>query len=181
MLTFIAVTDNTLFTVYGLLLVIAHEFGHILASVILNMRISEINFGVANIDICKPKEYHIGKRWKKTILILGGCIVNTVIFLILWLLFLWTKNLMFLYISIQSIGIAVLNMLPIESLDGGELLNLIFERFFENTEFSKRICNFMSWLFLMVLLSTGIFTVIKFKCGFSVIILIFYLIYQKYI
>lgn len=158
-----------------------HELGHILASVILKMRICEINFGIANIDICKPKDYYVRKFSEKAILILSGCILNFVIFFVFWALYLWTKKLDFLYVAEQSMGIAMLNMFPIESLDGGELLGLFIEKFAKNFERAKKIYNFISWLFLFVLAILGVFVIIRCKYGFPVVLLIMYLVYQKYV
>ena len=179
--TFLVVTDETLFAVYGFALITVHELGHILISIILNVRISEINFGVANIDICKPQNYENLKFHEKAILTSGGCILNIVFFLILWITYLHTKNLKYLYVGAQSAGVAVLNILPVESLDGGELLRLFTERFCKDFIRSEKICNFVSWIFLFVLAVLGFLTIVKCKYGFSAILLVLYLIYQKYI
>lgn len=152
-----------------------------MASVILNMRINEISFGIANIDICKPLDYEIRKFPEKIFLILGGSVFNFLAFLILWVIYSCTKDLKFMYIAAQSAAIAVLNMLPVKSLDGGELLNLFMERYYKDFEYGKKLCDFVSWIFLFLLAILGLFIIIKFGYGFSVILLILYLIYQKYI
>ena len=181
LLTLVAITDKTFFAVYGFALIMIHELGHILASIILKMRIREINFGIANIDISKPQDYDTRKFSEKVILILGGPIFNFLVFMIFLVMYLRTKNLNYLYIALQSVGIAVLNMLPIESLDGGELLALFIEKHSRYFGSCEKIFNLVSWICLFLLAIFWFFIIIKFRYGFSVILLILYLIYQKYI
>ena len=180
LLAFVAVTDKTMFAVCGLVLIAAHELGHIFAAIALKMQIREINFGVANIDISKPQDYEARKLSEKAVLILGGCIFNFLIFLVLWLIYLRTGKSEVLYIAMQSFAIAVLSIFPVESLDGGELLDLFTEKFCKDFRRAKKICSFVSWIFLFLLTALGILIIVECRCGFSVILLILYLVYQKY-
>lgn len=179
MLTFIIITDKTFLSICAVGLIFAHELGHIILARILNVPIREINFGAMSIDICKSQIYYEKSFLKKIFLVLGGCIFNFCIYLVLYMIYLATRKIIFMYISVQSLCIGIINILPIESLDGGEVVNLILHRFF-GYESAKRISNVISIIFLVPIIFLGIFLVIKSWHNMSVIMLAIYLIFEKY-
>ncbi len=178
-LTFIIVTDKTLLSLCAVSLIFAHEFGHILSAKILKMPINEINFGAMSIDIAKPKIYYQKSFAQKMIIILSGFIFNLFIFIILSWVYVITKSEIIILVAFQSLVIGAINILPIESLDGGEAVNLILSRFF-GYEKAKKISGVLSIIFLVPIIVFGIFLIAKSWRNMSVGMLALYLIFEKY-
>lgn len=178
-LTFITVTDKTFLSLCAVALIFAHEMGHIISAKILKTPIYEINFGPVNVDILKPQAYYSKSFFQKMIIILSGFISNLIIFIILSGIYIITKNKFLMLVALQSFIIGMINILPIESLDGGEAVGLILHKFF-SYENAKKISNVLSLVFLVPATFFGIFLGIKSRHNISVIMLALYLIFEKY-
>lgn len=178
-LTLIIVTDKTFLSLWAFALIFAHEAGHIISAKILNVPINEINFGAASIDIPKSPVYYRKSFVGKMIIILSGFIFNLLIFIILSGIYIITENKFVILIALQSLVIGVINILPIESLDGGEAVNLVLRRFL-SYENSKIISGILSIVFLMMIAFLGIFLMIKSSHSISIVFLAIYLIAEKY-
>ena len=179
MLTFIIITDKTYLSLCAVVLIFAHELGHILSARILKVPIREINFGAMSIDIPKPLVYYKKSFAQKMIIILSGFIFNLFIFIILLWIYVITKKEFIILLAVQSFAIGLVNLLPIESLDGGEAANLILSRFF-SYEKSKKISNMLSLIFLVPAVVFGIFLIAKSWRNVSLVMLVLYLIFEKY-
>lgn len=178
-ITFIIVTDKTFLSLCAVALVFAHEMGHVVAAKILKTPIHEINFCAMSIDIQKPPNYYQKSFIQKMAIILSGCIFNLFIFIILSGIYMISENKFIILAALQSLAIGAVNILPIESLDGGEAVNLILGRHL-NYERAQRISSILSLIFLMCLAFLGIFLIIKSGRNVSVVLLALYLIFQKY-
>ena len=113
------------------------------------------------------------------IVTLSGSVLNFLMFTILILIYLITKNKFLILLAIQSFAIGTINILPIESLDGGEALKLILSRFLSYDE-GKKIIDVISLIFLVSVAFIGVFLVIKSGRNISIILLVLYLIFEKY-
>ncbi|MDO4199768.1 MAG: site-2 protease family protein [Clostridia bacterium] len=102
-----------------------------------------------------------------------------IIFIILSGIYIITKNKFLMLVALQSFIIGMINILPIESLDGGEAVGLILHKFF-SYENAKKISNVLSLVFLVPATFFGIFLGIKSRHNISVIMLALYLIFEKY-
>ena len=99
--TLAVVADKTGYAVWGILLIVAHEIGHLTAGVLMNCEFKEINFGLASIDICEMNEYKPKSYVGEILIAVSGCAVNFVISLILWLIYIPTRDIRFIYIALQ--------------------------------------------------------------------------------
>lgn len=178
-LTFITITDKTLLSLCAVCLIFAHEIGHIVSARILKVPVSEINFGAMSIDIEKPQIYCQKSFDQKIIITLSGFIFNLFIFIILSWVYIITKSEIIILIAFQSLIIGTINILPIESLDGGEAVNLILSRFF-SYEKAKKISSVLSIVFLVPVIVLGFFLIAKSWRNMSVVMLAVYLIFEKY-
>lgn len=179
MLTFIIITDKTYLSLCAVALILAHELGHIISAKILKIPIRKINFGAMSIDIEKPLVYYKKSFTQKMIIILSGFIFNLFLFIILSGIYIITKNEFIILVAAQSLVIGLVNLLPIESLDGGEAANLILSRFF-SYEKSKKISTMLSLIFLVPAVVFGIFLIAKSWQNASLVMLVLYLIFEKY-
>ena len=161
------------------MLILAHELGHIISVKILRVPIYEINFGAMSIDIPKPPLYHRKSFNHKMVIILSGSGLNFLIFMFFAGIYIITGKEFMALIAFQSLVIGVINILPIESLDGGEALNLVLHRYFSR-ESSKKISNILSLIFLVAVSFLGVFLVIKARHNISIIMFVIYLIFEKY-
>lgn len=177
-LTFIVVTDKTFLSLCAVALIFAHEMGHIISAKILKVPINEINFGLVSIDIRKPLHYYQKSFAQKMIIILGGFICNLFIFITLSGIYIFTENKLIILMAIQSLVIGIVNILPIESLDGGEAVSLVLQKFLSH-EKANKIKNILSLIFLLPISLFGIYLIIYWH-NISIIFFVLYLIFERY-
>ncbi|MCI2112819.1 MAG: site-2 protease family protein [Ruminococcus sp.] len=69
------------------------------------------------------------------------------------------------------------NILPVMSLDGGQLLYLILSRFFSDTV-SQRIVNVITFIIIFPLATFGFILLFNSKYNFSLLIVCIYLVFS---
>ncbi len=106
--------DKSNFTLLCLLTSFLHEAGHALAMLIVHDRPRRVTMGIFGICVERAPERCLGYR-KTAVVSLAGPIVNVFCFTLLWCLHQSTAALI-------HAGVALFNLLPIISLDGGEAL-----------------------------------------------------------
>lgn len=135
---------------------ILHEFGHLLAGLLLGMKPEKMEimpYGVSISFKLTPEDYNkkIGRgnqlELKKIIVALAGPVTNFIIILIIWQLrvniFL---GLMMLYSNLLLI---LFNLLPIYPLDGGRVIKGILHIFLGKMK-AEKYCNHISFITLMI-------------------------------
>ena len=112
--------------IWGLTACIIHELGHLFAMIIMGQRADKIVFYGAGIKIIK-KNYNSRTSFDKEIFILiSGVLLNFIVFLALAPL---DGN--FRLFGIINLIIAMFNLLPLKSFDGGKLITTLFYKFFD--------------------------------------------------
>ncbi len=129
-----------------------HEFSHILILNLFSSKIEVISFNVTGISIKKKDELSFLKEF---FVLIFGCLGN--LFLILFSLHFKLKILLAV-----NILIFIFNLLPIEKLDGGQILRLFLEKFL-NFNLCSKICNFVSNFFSLILTLMMIVLIYYFK------------------
>lgn len=135
---------------------IVHEFGHLLAGLLLGMKPEKMEimpYGVSISFKLTPEDYNKKVRrgnqleLKKIVVALAGPITNFIIILIIWQLrvniFL---GLMMLYSNLLLI---LFNLLPIYPLDGGRVIKGILHIFLGKMK-AEKYCNHISFITLMI-------------------------------
>ncbi len=165
------VTDSKGIMIYGLISAIFHEFGHLLCMRFFGYKVRVINFGFLNADII-ANEF----EYKQSILILfSGCFVNFLLAFLFGYLFVIYNTPFFKIIEWQNIGLCVFNLLPISSLDGGQIFYTFLRMRFSELVATK-IVNLVSFVFLIPTLIFGFYVLINSKYNFSLFLLSLYLI-----
>lgn len=176
-IAFIFVVDKTGFVFSALLLSIAHEIGHLIAFWMSKVKIEEVNFGFANIDICKAGSEFFYDPKREVFVALSGPLMNFLIFFLLLSVYYFNREIKYFYFAVQSLAIGVINILPIESLDGGRALGLILEQKL-GFEKSWKLLKIISWMFLIPITFFGVYLLLKSKYNFSILILALYLVFE---
>jgi stage IV sporulation protein FB len=151
---------------------IIHELGHIIAFILSGRRIKIIKIEPFSFDIVEENQNQSYK--KDIVMLLSGSFMNFLISLICFLLSLFFyKNILNL-ISTESLSIGILNLLPISSLDGGKIMQIILEKKME-LELAEKISFIISILFLIPLAVFGFFIFLRSKVNISLLALCIYL------
>ena len=165
MITLIIVTDKQNAAIFAVIASLLHEFGHIFAMKLLDYKLKRIKIGFVNSDIILS----VHKNSDMIKILLSGSFVNFCIALISKLLFFYTKKDLFEIIFLQNFFIGMLNLFPIEMLDGGIILSLILNDKIGNFEKSKKISNIISVVFLIPIAIVGFLVLLSSKYNFTLI------------
>ncbi|MBQ6143067.1 MAG: site-2 protease family protein [Clostridia bacterium] len=168
-------TDKSGILAYGFLFALAHELGHILAMMVFKIKVEKIKFGFVNIDLFQNGSDKIIKDKVNIVILFSGSFVNFLLFLAFYSWFFHSGKMIYYFFSLQNLFIGVLNLLPVESLDGGKILRIILGRYF-NFFLVEKILKYVSFLILIPLLLLGVFVLFYSWCNFSLVILALYLI-----
>ena len=171
MMVFMIVMDTSGMIVFGIVSALFHELGHVAAAYFCGVKIDKINFGFANVDIMARNQ---NQENNLTVLVSGSA-VNFVIALIFNVIYLYSRNRILNVIAYQNLCIGIFNLLPIEVLDGGQILFLILNKKLD-ISLSEKILNIVSIIFLVPVCTLSFFILINSKYNFSLLILSCYLI-----
>ena len=155
--------------------IIIHEAGHITMMCIFGYAPEKIKISLFEISISD------GKRQERNFIqnifiIFFGPFSNFICFILFYLLYL-IGNDYFLYFAAANFSVGLFNILPVMSLDGGQLLYLILSRFFSDTG-SQRIVNVITFIIIFPLASLGFILLFNSKYNFSLLIVCIYLVFS---
>lgn len=126
------------------LLIIFHELGHALVGKLLGFELDKIIiYPYGGLTKFKMRENH--SLLKEIIMLLSGPIFQTITYFILIYFFSYE------YIKVYHLTILIFNLLPILTLDGGRLLELLLSYFFSYLK-SFYITIFISFFTIFILL-----------------------------
>lgn len=155
----------------GLAAAAFHEAGHITTIALSRFaNIRNIEIGALGIKIsasgntCTPSITLSGVAAN---LILAAASAATAIF--------YPQSVIHLHLCAANICLAACNILPVEPLDGGIFLRLILERLFM-PDTADKLVFVISLCFLAILTAAGLFTVIRSRGNFSLLILCLWLL-----
>lgn len=128
-LTILLVFDPTGMALCALTASVFHELGHIFAMRFYGTKVKEINFSVFDIGIIDSEKKQRGIK-AEIIITLCGVFVNIVLFFISFMLYNVFKFQLLKYFATANLTLGVFNALPVDSLDGGNAVQMILERNF---------------------------------------------------
>jgi len=164
MIAFFSVFDSKNFYLHALFAAIIHEFGHIIAAVIVKCKIKSLEFLPFGIRMRMAEEIDVLPRGKSLFIIACGPFVNLLCCLIITLL---SKK--FSQAVIIHFVTALFNILPIGTLDGGRIMSELLGIWFEPQKIQK-ICDGISLLLAIVLFLLGSAFLIYTGYNFSLIL-----------
>ena len=163
-ITFMIFIDKSGFIVPMTIAVLMHEMAHLLCMRILGCQPKEILLIPGGIQIIRS---FCTKRKLEIIISLSGPFIN----LFLFLIFLNINS----EFSLINLCIGCFNLLPISSLDGGEILEMILSAKI-GEERAKNFLGFLNFLLGAAGIILGIFLIINGSPNISLIIFSLYLI-----
>jgi len=176
-LTFIFVMDKSYTAIFGVLSALLHEVGHILAIFFKRGNIKEIKFGIVNIDISSDSfnTYLSNESKDELIILISGPLINLILALILKVIFLNNGCYIVNLVSYQNLFLGLVNLLPINSLDGGRIFYILLCKKLDFI-LAEKILNILSFIILVPVCILGFIVLIKSKYNFSLLILGCYLL-----
>lgn len=146
-ITLFTMLDKSGIGVLGLLACVIHEIGHIIALVVVGNKPKELAFEGGGMKLVKGDNFL--SYDKEIIILLSGSITNFILFIV----FYFSTNQindMSIFAMVHLV-LGVFNLLPINTLDGAKILNIILSKNF-NPIFAQRIINFVSIVFIFLLI-----------------------------
>lgn len=174
-ISYIVIIDTTQIMLIGVISTFIHEIGHIIAMILKNHKIREINIGFFYIDIV-DKDRKIINYENDLFILISGSALNYIISVISLFMFCFTKNYIFQNIIYINSTIGAVNLLPIASLDGGQIVFIVLNRLF-CFKTANILYNTISIIFLIPLAFVGFIVLLKSKYNFSLLFICCYLIY----
>ena len=168
-------TDKSGIISYGFLFALVHEIGHILAMMLFKVKIEKIKFGFINIDLFSSSCDKIIKDKVNIIILFSGFFANMLFCLIFYICFFYGGEKIYYFWSMQNLFIGILNLLPVDSLDGGKILRIILNKHF-SFFLVEKILKYISIVILIPLFLLGVYVLFYSCCNFSLFILAIYLI-----
>ena len=153
--------------------VILHEAGHIFAMCSFGFPPEKVKISLFEISIVDRKRQK--RTFKQNFLIIfSGPFANFICFILFYLLYLLGSDILF-NPAMANLSVGIFNLLPVLSLDGGQLLYLVLCRFFSDC-ISERVVNIISFIILFPLSALGFFLLINSKYNFSLLLVCFYIV-----
>lgn len=140
-----------------------HEIGHLLAILVLKQKVDRIEFSLFDIKI--KSNYYVSFS-KELIITLSGVAFNFILFLF----FIRTIKLF----ALANLFIGIFNLLPVSTLDGGQAINIILNKFISE-EKSVIILNILTVIFAIPIFTLGIIVLFNTGYNFSFLLLGVYL------
>ena len=149
---------------FCLLASLIHEFGHLFFMLIYKVRIRSITFRLFDILILADSP----KNYKSDMIITSGGIFFNFLFAAL---FYFINYKLF----IANLVIGIFNLLPVESLDGAQLLSHLLLRFFY-FNIVNIVIKILSFVFLVPFMVCGIYVLINTKYNYSLLFISLYIL-----
>ena len=156
-----------------LMAVLIHEMGHLIPIAIFGDFPNTIKislFEIAISDDCR----NCRMFFQNIIIIFFGPFANFICFITFYLLYLFCNDI-FLSFSMVNLFLGIFNMLPVLSLDGGQILHLLLSRKIEDIKAQKAV-NILTFIFIFPLAVLGFILLFKTKYNFSLLAVCLYLI-----
>lgn len=170
MLCFLLIVDATGFMSLSLFAVLIHETGHLLAMHFVGCKPREINLQflgllIVGTPLTSPKQQFVVTFF--------GPFANIVTFCLFLALYFVSKLEVLLIFAAINLILALINLLPINGLDGGTLIFILLERFFGTK--AKIIYAIISLAFSMAAVAFSTFLFFKIPQNPSLLLLSIYL------
>lgn len=153
--------------------VLIHETGHLIPIAVFGKFPHTIKISLFEINISDDSRNQ-RTLIQNLVIIFFGPFANFICFLIFYLLYLFCNDI-FLSFSMVNLFLGLFNMLPVLSLDGGQILYLLLSRKIEDSKAQKAV-NILTFIFIFPLAVLGFMLLLQTKYNFSLLAVCIYLI-----
>ena len=168
--------DSGVYSFIVILCAVLHEFGHIIAIHISGAKITDVCFLPFGMEIkTSGKTGYIHDFF----ISLAGPALNLLTFSICSAVFLFFKHPIILFCGICSLFLAVINLIPVRSFDGGRALKSLAFLFFEY-EKALKIIHFSELFSLIILCFAACVSVILCEGNISLAVICIYIFVSAY-
>lgn len=166
-LTLVFIIDTSGMCLCCCLAAVCHELGHIIAMKLQNTSVSSVKFSLFDINI---KDMQKGSRsfWGELFVIISGPLINFILGLVFLFIYKFAEIEYFKFFAYGNIALFTFNILPIDSLDGGNALMLILERNF-SLKTADILLTIISFILLIPMAATGFLILLKSPYNFTLL------------
>ena len=168
--------DHTGCVIHTLLASFLHECGHLAAMGFLGGIPKKVVFGIFHIDIQDDRRVKRG-YYQDIVILLAGPAVNFALFFLLLLGFAFFQKQILLFAASTNLLIGLFNLLPVESLDGGQILYAVLCKK-RSPEKAQKWVQIISFLVLIPIACMGFSILLQSKYNFSLLLASCYLMGQ---
>jgi Zn-dependent protease len=168
---FLLFRDNEI-ALMGIAASLIHEFGHIFVMKLLGVRLNSVEFYLLGIKISKSKSQIIPYN-RELLVLIAGVAVNLVLSAILLL----SRNPHLTSFGIVNAAIGVFNLLPFKILDGGQIKELLIERYAKS--FENQIKIKISFKIVTIIIVSAVCLILLINKNITVaFVLLFFLLFE---
>lgn len=164
------VFQNFLLCIFAILI---HEAGHIFTMRLFGYSPDKIKISLYEIQISDNSRQRRTNK-QNFFIIFFGPFANFICFIICYLLYLFC-NAIFMPFAIANLSICIFNLLPVLSLDGGQMLYILLLKKHSET-FAEKAVNIISFIFLFPLSAAGFLLLFNSEYNFSLLFVCFYIV-----
>lgn len=172
LITFLLILDSTGLMSISLLTVLVHELGHLACMKKLNCYPKAFNLTLYGVFIVSPSVY--SNENEKMFVALSGPLVNLALFIIFYFINFVIRSDYLLKFSLVNFIFFLMNMLPINGLDGGTITECLFIKKLGVSK-GQKYAHIVSLLVVFVVLMFGIFILMKNYKNITLLLLGIYL------
>ncbi|MBP0979312.1 MAG: hypothetical protein J6C55_01540 [Oscillospiraceae bacterium] len=162
-------TDKTYINIYFFISILIHELGHLLTILYYKIKISKISLKIYGISIEIIQKRYLA-NYKDILILLSGSLAN-------FLAAIFFKHNNFIILYFTNIFLGIFNLIPIESLDGGKILNIILFLLFP-MKVAYNISIIISIFFITIFFILDFFFIIHGNFNITLSIICFILIFK---
>lgn len=150
-----------------------HEAGHIVPMCIFGYKPEKIKINTFEISIYDKKRME-KSFFQNIIIIISGPFANFICFILSYLLYLFCSK-SFMPFALANISVCLFNVMPVMSLDGGQLLYLLLAKKLGDN-YAEKIVNIITFIFIFPLAALGFLLLFNSKYNFSLLFVCLYLV-----
>lgn len=159
--------------VWCFMAVVLHETGHLIPIAVFGGIPHRIKISLFEISV--SDRLRVSRSTKHNVIIIfSGPFANFICFILFYLLYLFYGG-VFLTLALVNLFTGLFNMLPVLSLDGGQLLYILLCRWFESDK-AQRIVNVLTFIFIFPISALGFLLLFATQYNFSLLGVSVYLV-----
>lgn len=166
--TLMLATDKESIAFLSFLAALIHESGHIILYLLFDDMPSRLDFGIFGIRITQKNAVRLSCR-QEIAAAAAGPFMNFMTALLLFLIILFSGSGALYTAAYMNLLLGMLNMLPVEPLDGGKVLYYAVA-YAGNAQLAEKTVQVCSVLFLLPLMALGFYFTLF--CGFNPTLLV---------